>query len=137
MSNMPLRMLCCHAEHCGTILDGCRCAETRDFSTECGIDLINDIYADGGCNIPSDLSLENLQTVTSSAPNSETTTVSMPSPCGGNGEALPSTLYDVTLVSYNDDNYNGFFTQLDASQCFPRTTNGVVAQAEIIMTENP
>jgi len=66
-----------------------------------------------------------------------TSSAGTPPPCGENGVALPATLYDVTLVSYNDGTYNDFFTQLDASQCFPRTTNGVVAQAEIIMTENP
>ena len=59
-----------------------------------------------------------------------------PPPCD-DGVALPSTLYTVTLAPYGAETYNGFSKQLDASQCFPQTTNGVVAQAEIIMTENP
>ena len=64
------------------------------------------------------------------------------SPCGKNGKAIMttsngSTLYNVTLTAYSADNYNGFFKPLGASQCFPRTTNGVVVQAEIVMTENP
>ena len=119
-------MLCCDVS---LFFDspGCGCGGCGSSTTfsQCQGGNMAPLNTGGACIIPPDA----LQTATSSADT--------PPPCGGNGEALPSTLYDVTLVSYNDDNYNGFFTQLDASQCFPRTTNGVVAQAEIVMTENP
>lgn len=60
-----------------------------------------------------------------------------PAPCGLNGELLSSDLYSVGLTAYDDDNYNRFFTPTAADQCYPQTINGVVAQAEIIMMEDP
>lgn len=60
-----------------------------------------------------------------------------PAPCGLDGELLSSDLYNVVLTKYGDGIYNGFFTPTAADQCYPQTIDGVVAQAEIIMAENP
>lgn len=93
---------------------------------ECSSDFVSQIETRKACTIGAPYTIA-----------SRTVSSRRQPPCGGNGGALPTALYNVTFAPYGGETYNGFYKQLDASQCFPQTTNGVVAQAEIIMTENP